>query len=45
MNDRFLPAFLSCEQCNLFAVIHYLQDQEGIRLEVQDRKLAYGAVW
>ena len=30
---------------NLFAVIHYLQDQEGIRLEVQDRKLAYGAVW
>ena len=29
---------------NLFAVIHYLQEQEGIHLEVKARKVALGAV-
>ena len=28
----------------LFAVIHYLQEQEGIRLEVKARKVAWCAV-
>jgi uncharacterized protein YjlB len=26
-------------------VIHYLQEQEGIHLEVKVRKVAWGAVW
>ncbi len=31
---------------NLFAMIHYLQEQEGIHLEVKARKVAQGvAVW
>ena len=30
---------------NLFAVIHYLQEQEGIHLEVKARKVAWSAVW
>jgi len=28
------------QACNLFAVIHYLQEQEGIHLEVKARKVA-----
>jgi hypothetical protein len=30
---------------NLFSVIRYLQEQEGIHLEVKARKIAQGAVW
>ena len=30
---------------NLFAVIRYLQEQEGIHLEVKARKVALGAVY
>jgi hypothetical protein len=29
---------------NLFAVLHYLQEQEGIHLEVKARKVALGVV-
>jgi hypothetical protein len=29
---------------NLFAVIRYLQEQEGIHLEVKARKVAWGVV-
>ena len=32
------------EASNLFAVIHYLQEQEGIHLEFKARKVAWGAV-
>jgi hypothetical protein len=30
---------------NLFAVIGYLQEQEGIHLDVKARKVAWSAVW
>jgi hypothetical protein len=30
---------------NLFAVIHYLQEQEGIHLKVKGGKVAQGTVW
>ena len=35
----------SPQTSNLFALISYLQEQEGIHLEVKARKVAWGDVW